>query len=60
MIKKLRMFESRQSREEIRLIWIDFTGVGELTPGCPELKRSLDLAVKYVWLLVVFTPSDLT
>ena len=60
MIKKLRMFGSRQSREEIWLILIDFTGVGELTPGYAELKSSLDLAMKYVWLLVLLTPSDLT
>ena len=42
------MFESRQSREEIWLILIDFTGVRELTPGYPELKSSLDLAMKYM------------
>lgn len=48
-------------KEEIQLILIvDFNEVTELTPSCPQLKRSLGLAMKYVWLLVVVTPSDLT
>lgn len=60
MIKNLECFKVDKVGKKFWLILIDFTGVGELTPGYPELKRSLDLAMKYVWLLVVFTPFDLT